>query len=255
MKPQFGLVGRGLSHSFSPGFFEKKFAEEEIDATYELFDFVKLPDLETWAMSLPDLKGFNVTLPYKEEVAAMCDTLSQMAKESGAVNCVLVERLDAGEVMLHGFNTDVPAFAQSIEPFLQDWHTQALVLGTGGASKAVCTALKHLGLRVTVAGRDGQKSNMTFDEINGNTLSRHLVVVNTTPLGQFPDVHMCPQVPFWAFTDRHLAYDLIYNPPETGFLRRAANQGSKTKNGLEMLHKQAELSWDIWQTGVHEEEE
>lgn len=239
----FGLIGISLSHSFSKTYFEKKFTEQGLkDYAYLNFELQNIEEIKT-VFKTDSLKGLNVTNPYKEEVIPFLDELSVEAKEIGAVNCIKIEN---GKTK--GFNTDAYGFGQSIKPFLDTTHEKALILGTGGASKAVAYSLKKTGVEVFHATTSGkQKANTFFyNEINERMMEAFKLVINTTPLGLFPDVNESPALPYHLFTDKHLAYDLIYNPEQTLFLKRAKEKGAITINGLSMLHLQAEKSWEIW---------
>jgi shikimate dehydrogenase len=244
---QFGLVGRSLAHSFSKDYFGKKFREQGLqDYSYENFEIDKINDLKALIQKHPDLKGLNVTIPYKESVIPFLDELSPGAKEIGSVNCINIEN---GKLV--GYNTDVYGFAQSIKPFLDSNHQRALILGTGGASKSVAYALKKIGLQVyfvTSAFEKTFSNSFFYHEINDRVMEAFKMVVNTTPVGTFPKVEEAPQLPYEFFTPKHLAYDLIYNPAQTRFLREAAQRGAITVNGLSMLQLQAEKSWEIWLT-------
>jgi shikimate dehydrogenase len=239
----FGLIGISLSHSFSKTYFEKKFTEQGLkDHAYLNFELQNIEEIKT-VFKTDNLKGLNVTNPYKEEVVPFLDELSLEAKEIGAVNCIKIEN---GKTK--GFNTDAYGFGQSIKPFLDTTHEKALILGTGGASKAVAYSLKKTGVEVFHATTsDKQKANTFFyNEINERMMEAFKLVINTTPLGLFPNVNESPALPYHLFTDKHLAYDLIYNPEQTLFLKQAKEKGALTINGLSMLHLQAEKSWEIW---------
>lgn len=245
----YGLIGKDLSHSFSRDFFEKKFAGLNLkDHSYENFeleDIRELPGLLAWRQ---ELAGLNVTHPYKEQVMQYLDEISGEAKEIGAVNCV---KITASR--LTGYNTDAYGFSQSIKPFLDNTHHRALILGTGGASKAVAYALKKTGVQVYhVTSSETKKHANTFfySELNEVVMSSFLFIVNTTPLGMFPLTAAHPPIPFELIGPRHFCYDLIYNPGETFFLQKAREMGAQTMNGLSMLHLQAEKSWEIWKSEV-----
>lgn len=241
---QFGLVGKSLQHSFSKAYFEKKFVQLGLSNysyhNFELEHIAQLPDL---LKQQPALKGFNVTIPYKESLLPYLHVLSAEAQAIGAVNCVKIEN---GK--LSGHNTDVYGFSQSIKPFLDNNHERALVLGTGGASKAVAYALNKLGVDVFFVTRHEKKSANYFlyNELNAHVLQAFKLVVNTTPLGMFPATNTCPPLPYEHLTALHLAYDLVYNPETTLFLQKAAEKGALVVNGLSMLQLQAEKSWEIW---------
>lgn len=239
---QFGLIGKSLKHSFSKTWFEKKFAALGLEGySYSNFEIPVISDLKNVLATHPELRGLNVTIPYKEEVIPLLDTLSPEAKNIGAVNCIQITN-----GTLIGHNTDAYGFAQSIKPFLDNTHERALILGTGGASKAVAYALKNVGLDVHFVSREKKENTFTYDEINEHVMQAFLLIVNTTPLGMSPMENSAPPLPWSHFTDLHLAYDLIYNPAETLFLKQARAQGATTMNGLSMLQLQAEKNWEIW---------
>ena len=239
----FGLIGKSLSHSFSRSYFEKKFIENELnDHFYKNFELETIEQFSN-VLKTQNLKGLNVTNPYKESIIPFLDELSIEAKEIGAVNCINIVN---GKTI--GYNTDAYGFGQSIKPFLDTTHGRALILGTGGASKAVAYALKKIGVEVFFATSSNKKNTNTFfyDEINEGMMSAFKLIINTTPLGLYPNINEAPALPYHLFTDKHLAYDLIYNPEQTLFLKQAKEKGAVTINGLSMLHLQAQKSWEIW---------
>lgn len=243
----FGLVGYPLGHSFSRGFFTRKFADEAIDAEYLNFEIPRIEDvLQVW--QTPCLAGHNVTLPYKQTIIPLLDGLSDEAAAIGAVNVVRIEPdAAAGEgVKRIGYNSDVVGFRESIRPLLRPEHKRALVLGTGGASKAVRYGLMTLGIEPVMVSRSADKGDLTYEDLTPEIMSTHTVVVNTTPVGMYPKVDACPPIPYELLTPAHLCYDLVYNPEYTSFLRKAAEQGAAVKSGLEMLHLQAIEAWRIW---------
>lgn len=243
---QFGLIGKTLSHSFSKSYFEKKFRDLGLSG-YSYVNF-EIPSVSDFPKILPEhsgLAGLNVTIPYKETIIPFLDDLSQEAKEIGAVNCVKIQN---GKKT--GYNTDAYGFGQSIKPFLDTNHERALILGTGGASKAVAYALKKVGVEVyfvTSSNTKEKPNSFFYSELNEFVMNAFKLVVNTTPLGTSPKEKESPDLPYQFFGENHLAYDLIYNPEETEFLRKAKGAGALTINGLSMLHLQAEKSWEIWQ--------
>lgn len=241
----FGLIGKTLKHSFSKSYFEKKFRELNLkDFRYDMFEIETIQDLKNVISENKDLKGLNVTIPYKKAVLPFLDELSPDAKEIGAVNCIQFAK---GKLI--GHNTDVYGFSQSIKPFLDTNHQRALILGTGGAAKAVAFALEKVGVDAYfVTTSSTKKTNNTFfySEINDHVMTAFKLVINATPVGSFPDTHDYPSIPYQFFTPRHLAYDLIYNPAYTCFLEYAHDYGATIINGLSMLHLQAEKSWEIW---------
>ncbi|MGL4331930.1 MAG: shikimate dehydrogenase family protein [Bacteroidales bacterium] len=243
---KYGLVGYPLSHSFSKGYFSDKFAKEHIDATYENFE---LPDIEGIRdiLSDPDIKGLNVTIPYKEKVIPFLDSLDEAAGSIGAVNVIrMIDTPDGRKCV--GCNSDVIGFMDSIRPYLNPHHTHALILGTGGASKAVEFGLKSEGLKTLLVSRksDEDQGVIGYEQLSDELLKTYTVIVNTTPLGMYPDVDKAPAIPYEFLTDRHLLYDLIYNPAETLFMKKGKDQGAVAVNGLEMLYLQAEAAWLIW---------
>lgn len=239
----FGLIGKSLSHSFSKAYFEKKFSDLGLrDYTYQNFELENISDIEQILVS-NQLNGLNITNPYKEEIIPYLDELSVEAKEIGAVNCVKVIN---GKTI--GYNTDTYGFSQSIKPFLEPKHNKALVLGTGGASKAVAHALKKIGVEVYFVTSSLKKDNNTFfyTELNNFIFDAFKLIVNTTPLGLYPNISKSPGISYEYITPEHLCYDLIYNPEETLFLKHAKQRGALTVNGYSMLQLQAEKSWEIW---------
>mgnify|MGYP002623888614 CR=1 FL=1 len=242
----YGLVGHPLGHSFSAAYFADKFTRERINAEYRNFDLISVEKLREFVKEHPNLRGFNVTIPHKQAVLPMLDAISEEAKSIGAVNVVKVER-NGRAIKLHGYNTDCIGFSKSLKPLLRPWHTEALVLGTGGASKAVVYALKKLGISVSFVSRQAGEGKMAYADITANTITTHTLIVNTTPLGMHPNVESCPPIPYDWLSTRHLLYDLVYNPLETLFMRKGHAAGVyKVKNGLEMLHLQAEAAWQLW---------
>lgn len=254
---QYGLLGFPLSHSFSATFFAEKFAREGIDARYDNFELERIDGLRALVADHPQLCGLNVTIPHKQAVMAQLDALTPAAAEIGAVNVVRIARLPDGGVRLVGDNSDVVGFTESLRPLLQSHHRKALVLGTGGASKAVVVALRRLGIAPTYVSRQAVAAGvkvgsetavptLTYDDLTPEELADHLLVVNTTPLGMSPKVETMPALPYAALRAEHLCYDLVYNPLETRFLAESRKRGAQTKNGLEMLHLQALAAWEMW---------
>lgn len=241
----YGLIGKKLGHSFSADFFNKKFKEENIDEVYRLFPLESVAFLPALIKDNPDLKGLNVTIPYKEDVISYLDEISPEAREIGAVNVMKILRHDSG-IFLKGYNTDAIGFKYSLLPLLTPDIRKALVLGSGGASKAVRFVLNSLGIYVTGVSRTEKPGYITYDELNNDIIKDNLLIVNTTPLGMFPDTETCPPIPYQFLTTSHVCYDLVYNPEETLFLKKSKNAGAKIKNGLEMLWQQALAAWDIW---------
>ncbi len=241
----YGLIGEYLDHSFSKDFFTHKFTAEDIDARYENFALAHISEVES-LLKWDELDGLNVTLPYKVAILTYLDELSEEARKIGAVNTV--QFLDGKKI---GHNTDAFGFAQSIKPFLTFQHERAIVLGTGGASKAISYVLNNLGIDVIKISRipKGEKQ-FGYDEVNDNMLRACKLVVNATPVGTFPEIDKCPQFPFEFLTEEHLVIDLIYNPNKTKFLRQAEENGAVILNGRSMLEHQALKAWEIWNTGL-----
>lgn len=243
----FGLIGKSLSHSFSKAYLEKKFiTEDKTGFQYSNFDLNNLDTLLE-IISSNHLSGLNVTKPYKEAIIPYLDELDITAKEIGAVNCVKISWKN-NIPFLTGYNTDYYGFAQSIKPFLEPIHQKALILGTGGASKAIAYALKNVGVDFYyVTSREKNASNyFHYSELNEYVLNAFKLIVNCTPLGMYPKVDASPEIPFQFITSEHLLYDLIYNPAETLFLHKGKEKGAITINGLNMLKLQADKAWEIW---------
>lgn len=247
---KYGLIGYPLGHSFSISYFNQKFADEKIPAKYENFEISSIDQLQEVLDSNPELCGLNVTIPYKEKVLPFLDDISPEARAIGAVNVIKVIHQDK-KTLLKGFNSDVIGFTQSIEPMLQpQWHKRALVLGTGGASKAVSYGLKSLGLETVYVSRYDRPGCITYKDITPEVVKEYNVIVNCTPLGMYPKTEECPDLPYEAMDSHNILYDLIYNPDETLFMKKGARRDAATKNGLEMLLLQAFASWEFW-TGSH----
>lgn len=242
----YGLIGYPLSHSFSKKYFTEKFLNEGIIGhKYELFsiaDIKSLPDLLT---ENPSLCGLNVTIPHKVNVLCYLNEIDEAAEKIGAVNCISIKNHD-GENYLKGYNTDAYGFEESLKPLLRPQHTKALIFGDGGAAKAVKYTLNKLGIEFLIVVRKKTDSTILYSEITSEILSSHKLLINTTPLGMVPNIETFPDINYNLISAEHLAYDLVYNPLETSFLAKAAAQGATIKNGLEMLYKQAEKAWAIW---------
>ena len=242
---KYGLIGYPLGHSFSIGYFNEKFHNEGINAKYENFELASIDDLPEVIDSNPELKGLNVTIPYKEKVLNYLTTVSPEARAIGAVNVIKVIH-KGNDVELKGYNSDVIGFTQSIEPLLERYHKKALILGTGGASKAVDYGLKSLGLETVKVSRYERPDTTQYDKITPEVIQEYNVIVNCTPLGMYPKTSSCPDLPYEAMDSHTLLYDLIYNPDETMFMKKGKAQGATVKNGLEMLLLQAFASWELW---------
>lgn len=242
---KYGLIGYPLGHSFSVGYFNEKFQNEGIDAEYVNFEIPQINMLPEVIASNPDLVGLNVTIPYKEKVISYLDHVSPEARAIGAVNVIRI--IHKGKnVILKGYNSDVIGFTQSIEPRLETYHKKALILGTGGASKAINFGLKSLGLETVFVSRYERPGTIQYEKLTPEDIKEYNVIVNCTPCGMFPHTNECPNLPYEAMDSHTLLYDLIYNPDETLFLYKGKQQGATVVNGLEMLLLQAFASWEFW---------
>ncbi|MDR0973663.1 MAG: shikimate dehydrogenase [Prevotellaceae bacterium] len=240
----YGLIGYPLQHSFSEGYFNEKFRSENIDAQYINFEIPTIDELKRIIASV-SLSGLNVTLPYKEQVIPYLDELDAEAAAIGSVNVIKFTQKKS-KPWLIGYNSDATGFTQSIEPLLQPHHREALVLGTGGSAKAIAYGLKSLGIRAVFVSRTPRKGQLAYTHLTPAVMETFTVIVNCTPVGMFPHVDTCPDIPYELLTERHLLYDLLYNPNETLFMQRGAAQGATVKNGLEMLLLQGFTAWEIW---------
>lgn len=274
----YGLIGYPLGHSFSRKFFTEKFEKEGIDAQYLNFEIPSIEEFPEIIKNNPKLRGLNVTIPYKQQVMQYLDDISEEAKAIGAVNVVRIERpspqpspIMGRETMrnagnkpdglpikgdmseglrgsLIGYNSDVIGFVESIRPLLKAHHKKALILGTGGASKAIRYGLeKKLGMKTLFVSRSAREGMITYEEVTAEVLKEYEVIVNCSPVGMYPHVDECPALPYEAMNENNLLYDLVYNPLETLFMKKGAEQGATVKNGLEMLHLQAIASWKFWE--------
>ena len=238
----YGLIGKSLSHSFSKKYFTQKF--ENLELNDRLYSNIEIDSIEDFPQKVKELspRGLNVTIPFKEAIIPYLDELDEVAKEIGAVNTIVFK-----DGKLKGYNTDAFGFHQSIKPFFKPQHERALILGTGGAAKAVEYVLKQYGVVVFFASRSETKENiLNWNDINENVIKHHLLIVNCTPLGMFPNIDSKPAIPYSALTDQHLLVDLVYNPEESLFLKLGKEQDAKGINGLTMLQQQAEKSWSLW---------
>lgn len=242
---KYGLIGFPLGHSFSKSFFNEKFQNEGIDAEYINFEIKGIDELPEVLATNPELRGLNVTIPYKEKVLSFLDYISVEARAIGAVNVIRVDH-KGDDVLLKGYNSDVIGFTKSIEPLLETFHRKALILGTGGASKAINYGLKSLGLETVLVSRFERPGTIQYKNITPDVVKEYNVIVNCTPSGMFPHYDECPDLPYEALDNHNLLYDLIYNPDETLFMKKGRERGAQTKNGLEMLLLQAFASWDFW---------
>ena len=243
---KYGLIGYPLGHSFSIGYHNQRFADEGINAKYVNFEIPTIEELNEVLSQNPELKGLNVTIPYKEKVMEYLDYISPEARAIGAVNVIRVVH-DGKKILLRGYNSDVIGFTQSIEPMLERYHKKALVLGSGGASKAVAYGLKSLGIESVFVSRYERPGTIQYESITPDVVHEYHVIVNCTPLGMFPKIDTCPTLPYEALDEHNILYDLIYNPDETLFMKKGAEHGAAVKNGLEMLLLQAFASWEFWQ--------
>lgn len=240
---QYGLIGYPLVHSFSKTYFTEKFRSEgNVFCRYDNFPIQDIATVRSLVGSMPALRGLNVTIPHKESVMVYLDEVDATAQAVGAVNCI---RIESGR--MKGYNTDVYGFEMSIKPFLENHYERALILGTGGASKAVAFVLKKWGIPFHFVSRIASNDQIiTYDVLKADVMHHFPLIINTTPLGTYPDIDACPYLPYEGLSERHFLYDVIYNPEETTFLRLGRIAGAKTMNGYAMLIKQAERSWEIW---------
>ena len=239
---RFGLLGRNISYSFSKTYFTQKFAAEGIEAVYENFDLQHISEFPEVLRKHPDLKGLNVTIPYKEEIFPFLDRLDPEASAIGAVNTIKFEKTGS----LTGYNTDHSVPPGAIKPFLKPHHQKALILGTGGASKAVNYALKKLKIETLFVSRNPSENGILYGDISEELLKKYTVIINTTPLGTFPKIGDFPAIPVKHLGKKHLLFDLVYNPPQTRLMQLAQPQGATVLNGQKMLELQAEKAWEIW---------
>jgi len=241
---QFGLIGFPLEHSFSKNFFTEKFERENIDARYDLYELTNISDFLA-LKDKPNLFGLNVTIPYKEKLIPFLDELDETAVKIGAVNVIKFIRT-GDKLKLKGYNSDAIGFENSIKPFLKPLHSKALILGTGGASKAIDYTLQKLGIETTFVSRTAKIGMLNYSQVNEKILSENLIIVNASPVGTFPHSDECPEIPYHFLTDKHLLFDVVYNPAETLFLKKGKEHGSQGINGEGMLIGQAMAAWAIW---------
>jgi shikimate dehydrogenase len=240
---KFGLIGKDISYSFSKKYFTEKFSDPLFeDCEYENFDIPSIDEFPTVLKNNPTLKGLNVTIPYKEAVIPFLDLLSDKAFKIGAVNVIRFTK----KGNLKGYNSDWYGFKKSLEPLLQPHHKKALILGTGGAAKAVAFALEDLDINFAFVSREASEKTIDYNHVNATTFDNYQIIINCTPLGTHPNIKDFPPIPYEFFTEKHIAFDLIYNPEETQFLKKAKKKGAAIKNGYEMLVFQAEKAWKIW---------
>lgn len=239
---RFGLVGRNINYSFSAGYFKDKFEKTGLNKyTYTNFDIEDISQLPEIIEKTKRLKGLNVTIPYKEEVIPLLDKLSPTAQIIGAVNTIVFTKKGT-----KGYNTDHYGFRKALEPLLMPHHKKALILGTGGASKAIAYALRRLKIEYDFVSRTATDVVYAYEDLDKDIFNDYQIIINTTPLGTFPNMKECPPIDYSLFAREHLAFDLVYNPEETEFMKRAAQNGSATSNGYQMLVHQAERAWKLW---------
>ncbi len=241
-KKIFGLVGKNISYSFSRNYFSEKFKTLNLpNYEYLNFDIQQIDEfLEIIKQSY--LSGLNVTIPYKEQIFPFMDKISKKAKEIGAINTIKITK----KGNLKGFNTDEYGFRKSLKSLLKKHHKRALILGTGGASKAIAYALKKLNIKYKFVSRNKSKNHFLYSDLSLKILEKYTLIINCTPLGTYPNIERCPEIPYEYLTEKHLLYDLVYNPEESLFLQKGKQQGASIKNGQEMLELQAEKAWKIW---------
>ena len=245
-KDKYGLIGYPLKHSFSHAFFNAKFEKEGINAEYFKFEIPNISHLINVIENNPELRGLNVTIPYKEQVMAYLDKIDPDTKQIGAVNVIKIDR-SGGKPELTGHNSDLSGFQRSISPLIKEHHKKALILGTGGASKAVVQGLKNLGIEYRFVSRQKQQENtIHYSDLNKGIMEEYTVIINASPVGTFPNIDESPDIPYQYLTEKHLLYDLVYNPTQTKFLKLGSESKAQTKNGAEMLEIQAIVSWEIW---------
>lgn len=244
----YGLIGKKLGHSFSPGYFKEKFRENHIDADYKLFEMDGIDEVVDLVNENPNLKGFNVTIPFKREVIKYIDFLSDESKQTKSVNTIKIETI-SGKPVLYGHNTDIIGFEKSLLPLIKDRvGLRALVLGTGGSALSVSFVLDHLDIEHFLVSRNpSEKNQISYKTIDLKMLEKYHLIINATPVGMYPFVDNYPEIPYQDLSSRHLLFDLIYNPIETVFLSKGKQLGAGTSNGMAMLKTQADAAWDIWQ--------
>ena len=239
---KYGLIGHNIGYSFSKTFFNFKFEQENRNDSYENFDIPVVSELSNILENNPDLKGINVTIPYKESIIQLLDNVDKEARKIGAVNTIKINE----DGTLIGYNTDYYGFAKALMEFLPIKEKKALVLGIGGASKAVKYVLEIMNFEVTQVSRTKTDNNITYTDLNRDIIKQNYLIVNCTPLGTFPNIEECPDIPYEYLTEDHLAFDLTYNPRETKFMKLSKDRGARKSNGLKMLEYQAKKAWSIW---------
>ena len=240
---RLGLLGKDIEYSFSRGYFKAKFEAEQLPFSYENFDLEDISMFPKLLQDNPDISGLNVTIPYKEQVIPYLDKLDKKAKKIGAVNTITFD----SDGNLKGYNTDCYGFKNAIKPYLKKHHKKALILGTGGASKAIAYTLKKMKIKFDYVSRTSKENvKFTYDDLTVEDIQNYKIIINCTPVGTHPEVNSCPEIPYDGISEKHLLYDLIYNPEETKFLRLGKSQGAQICNGYKMLEFQAEKAWEIW---------
>ena len=244
----FGLIGYPLGHSFSEGYFRDKFIKENItDCEYRNFPIRSVKEIRIILKENPQLEGLNVTIPYKKQIIPFIDNLFSPAEEIGAVNTIKIETTPGSPVqLLKGYNTDIHGFITSLQDVLHDGVDKALIMGSGGAAAAVKYALSNMGISTQIVSRKFSENTLSYDELDEKIMNEHLLLVNTSPLGTYPEIHKAPDIPYNHIGSSHILYDLVYNPSETLFMKKGKEQGASVKNGYDMLVSQAEKSWEIW---------
>ena len=240
---RLGLIGKDISYSFSRGYFKTKFEAQNLPFTYENFDLKHISEFKKLFIKNHNIVGFNVTIPYKEAIMPYLDSLNKKARKIGAVNTITIDKNGT----LKGYNTDCYGFKKSIKPFLKSHHKKALILGTGGASKAIAYTLKKLDIKFEYVSRTKKPGvKFTYETLTSEILNDYTIVINCTPIGTYPNIEECPNIPYNGISEKHILFDLIYNPSETKFLRLGKDRGAHICNGLKMLEYQAEKAWEIW---------
>jgi len=244
---EYGLIGYPISHSFSEMYFSEKFHKENItDSVYKLYPIEDIDSFPEFIRNNPTIEGLNVTIPYKESIIKYLDELDKDAKLIGAVNTIKIKR-KAGKIKLTGYNTDAAAFENSLKPYLKSQHNKALILGSGGSSKAIQFVLKKLGISYRIVTHRPLKANyIAYCSLTKSFIQNYKIIINSTPLGMYPDVDSCPDIPYKYLCEDHILFDLVYNPPQTRFLRQGKERCKVTINGQKMLELQADLSWKLW---------
>ncbi|MBD1430823.1 shikimate dehydrogenase family protein [Sphingobacterium litopenaei] len=245
---KLGLIGYPLGHSFSKNYYLAKFDKENIhDIHYDLYPIEQIDQFPTLYNQNSHFRGFNVTIPHKQAVIPYLNELSEEAAQMKAVNCITIKHQE-GKTILKGYNTDAYGFEKSLEPLLNPHHIKALVLGNGGAAKAVFYTLEKLNISYKIVSRNSGTGDLTYEDLTKELLAKYSLIINCSPVGTFPNIDSCPNIPYEGITEKHLLYDLIYNPEETLFLKKGKERGATIKNGYEMLVLQAEKNWEIWQS-------